>query len=83
LRTVGNYKSARHKFEKALKYDPENETARFEMAIVEKIIKLDEEIPLEDVPSMKRPPGKLNGQPDGSIAAACVRNCTNSSCSIF
>jgi len=41
LRTVGNYVSARHKFLKALKYDPENETAKEELAIVERIIELD------------------------------------------
>lgn len=41
LRTVGNYISARHKFKKALKLDKDNETAKEEMAIVERIIELD------------------------------------------
>jgi len=59
LRTVGNYKSAKHKFQKALKLDSDNETARFEMDIVDRIIKLDEQISLDDVPSMKRPPNRL------------------------
>ena len=27
MRTVGNYQSAKHKFQKAIKYDPHNETA--------------------------------------------------------
>jgi Tfp pilus assembly protein PilF len=34
LRTVGNYKSAEHKFLKALKIDKENETAKQELLIV-------------------------------------------------
>ena len=42
---IGNYKSALHKFTKALKIDKENETAKQE---------LDERIPLESVPSLKK-----------------------------
>jgi cytochrome c-type biogenesis protein CcmH/NrfG len=34
MRTVGNYSSAHHKFVKALKLDPYNETALFELDIV-------------------------------------------------
>jgi tetratricopeptide (TPR) repeat protein len=41
LRTVGNYISAKHKFKKALKIDRENETAKEELAIVDRIIELD------------------------------------------
>lgn len=33
--------SARHKFKKALKIDKENETAKEELSIVERIIELD------------------------------------------
>ena len=41
MRTVGNYQSARQKFLKALKLDKNNETAQFELDIVDKIIELD------------------------------------------
>ena len=34
MRTVGNYSSAKHKFDKAVKLDPLNETALFELDIV-------------------------------------------------
>ena len=54
MRTVGNYQSARQKFQKALKLDPNNETAQFELDIVDKIIELDHQIPLESVPSLKK-----------------------------
>ena len=47
MRTVGNYQSAKHKFQKALKLDPRNETAIFELGIVNRIIELDEQIPLD------------------------------------
>lgn len=47
LRTVGSYVSAKHKFEQALKIDPENETAKFEMQILDRIIELDEKISLD------------------------------------
>lgn len=51
LRYNGNYKSARHKFVKALKVDPNNETAKHELAIIDRVIQLDSEIPLEQVPA--------------------------------
>jgi glycerol uptake facilitator-like aquaporin len=35
MRSVGNYVSAKHKFERALKHDPENETAMFELEILQ------------------------------------------------
>ncbi len=41
LRTVGNYAAAKHKFNKALKIDKNNLTAKEELATVEKIIHLD------------------------------------------
>lgn len=47
LRVVGSYQSAKHKFEQALRVDPENETARFELEILKKIIELDNQISLD------------------------------------
>ena len=44
LRTVGINDSARHKFEQALERDPCNETAKFEIDVLDKIQMLDEEI---------------------------------------
>jgi hypothetical protein len=41
MRTVGNYVSAKHKFERALKHDPENETAIFELEILDAVMKMD------------------------------------------
>ena len=41
LRYHGNYKSARHKFVKALKIDSENETAVYELKVIDRIIQLD------------------------------------------
>ena len=41
LRTVGNYVSAKHKFNKAIKCEPGNQTAREELEIVERIMELD------------------------------------------
>ena len=49
LRYHGNYKSSRHKFQKALKLDPQNQTAMQELHIINKIIELDSQIPLETV----------------------------------
>ena len=53
LRTVGSYPSAQHKFEQALKADPDNETAAFELDILRKIMELDEQISLDQVPAIK------------------------------
>lgn len=41
MRTVGNYKSAKHKFQKAIKHNPHNETAIFELVRTTKLIELD------------------------------------------
>ena len=81
MRTVGNYQSAKHKFEKARKLDPNNETAHVELLIVERIIELDEQIPLDSVPSIKknRDKGGLGGLEGGG----CARSCNDSMCSIF
>lgn len=57
LRFNGNYKSSRHKFLKALKVDPDNETAKQELAIIDRIIELDKQIPMESIPSIS---DKLN-----------------------
>lgn len=47
LRTVGSYEPARHKFKKAVRINPSNEAAKFELDIVERIIELDKVIPLD------------------------------------
>lgn len=52
LRYNGNYKSARHKFLKALKVDTNSDTARQELAIIDRIIQLDAEIPMDAIPSL-------------------------------
>ena len=54
LRTVGSYTSAKHKFEQALKLEPYNEAALFEMGILLKIMDLDEMISLDQVPAIKQ-----------------------------
>lgn len=41
MRTVGNYESAKHKFERALKLEPSNESALFEYKILKAIINID------------------------------------------
>lgn len=41
MRKVGNYKIAKHKFEMALKLDPENETALYELSLLKTIMELD------------------------------------------
>ena len=38
MRSIGNYQSAKHKFERALKLDPKNETAKFEQEILEAVL---------------------------------------------
>ena len=47
LRTVGNYKSAEHKFEQCLRIDPQNETAKFELEVLKRIMNLDDEINID------------------------------------
>ena len=47
LRTVGNYVSAQHKFEMALKLSPSNETALFELGILKQIMELDKQISID------------------------------------
>ncbi len=54
LRYHGNYRSAKHKFLKAIKCDPTNHTAKQELAMVEKIIELDSKIPMDAVPTNTR-----------------------------
>ncbi|CDW78380.1 tpr repeat [Stylonychia lemnae] len=84
LRTVGNYVSAKHKFKKALKLDKENETAKEELSIVDRIIELDKQIPLEAVPSLKRNNPKKGIIKDGlGGESGCARQCHYKNCSIF
>jgi hypothetical protein len=47
MKTVGNYKSALHKFKEALNLDPENTAAKYELELLCRIIKLDGEISLD------------------------------------
>lgn len=54
MRTVGNYVSAKHKFERALKLEPENETAKFEMEILQAVMAMDDIISLDQVPEICR-----------------------------
>lgn len=53
MRTAGNYKSALHKLNHALKLDPTNETGKFEYELLNKIIKLDSEISLDKMAKLK------------------------------
>jgi Flp pilus assembly protein TadD len=41
MRKVGNYKISKHKFNQALKLDPDNETAKYELELLDRIIELD------------------------------------------
>lgn len=41
LRTAGKYRSAQHKYERALKLDPKNSTALYEMDLVTQMIHFD------------------------------------------
>ena len=54
MRTVGNYTSARHKFERALKLDSKNSAAKFELEILEEIVALDKAIDDDSVPEIMR-----------------------------
>ena len=47
MRKVGNYKISKIKFEKALKLDPSNETAKYELELLNRIIELDSQISIE------------------------------------
>ena len=54
MRTVGNYKSALHKFREALKLDPENAAAKYELHMLYRIIQLDGEISLDEISNFKK-----------------------------
>ena len=54
LRTVGSYAAAKHKFQQSLRLDPMNEAALFEMNMLERILELDSQISLDQVPAMRR-----------------------------
>ena len=56
LRYHGNYRSARHKFLKAIKCDPNSNTAQQELAMIDRIIDLDSKIPMDAIPSISRHP---------------------------
>lgn len=67
LRTSGNYKSALHKFKEALKLEPENKAAIFELQMLHRIIQLDGQISLDEIENLKRlrPVYDDNGIPKG------------------
>lgn len=62
LRTAGNYAAAKHKFDQALKLEPENETALFEMDLLNKIMELDDQISIDMVQSLKNMRAIENGE---------------------
>jgi Tfp pilus assembly protein PilF len=64
LRTAGKYKSARHKFEKALKIDENNSTAKYELKIVENLIYFDKMLPTDATLRMRQP-GQDNSSASG------------------
>jgi tetratricopeptide (TPR) repeat protein len=45
MRTCGNFWNALHKYKRALKLNPNNETAWYELEYVEKLIELEVKIP--------------------------------------
>ena len=47
LRSAGKYRSARHKFEKALKLNSRNETAKSELDLVKNLMHFDELLPTD------------------------------------
>ena len=73
LRYHGNYRSSKHKFLKALKYDKDNETAKQELQAIERIMVLDNQIPLESVPSIKRVTTKSkNDKDEEAVKKGCI-----------
>ena len=63
MRTVGNYPSAKHKFERALKLDPNNEAAALELEILLIMMSMDEKIPQDHVPAIAQYRAYLAKQP--------------------
>lgn len=53
LRTAGKYNSAKHKFQRALKIDPNNRTAKSELQIVENLIHFDKMLPTDATLKMR------------------------------
>ena len=47
LRSAGKYKSAKHKFEKAIKLAPRNETAKLELSLVNNLMHFDDLLPTD------------------------------------
>jgi len=64
LRYHGSYQSAKHKFSKALKIDRNNETAKQELKAINRIIMLDNAIPIEAIPGNKRSNPKQGSEVD-------------------
>ena len=53
LRSAGKYKSAKHKFEKALKLSPNNETAKQELDLVSNLMHFDNLLPTDSMLRLK------------------------------
>jgi tetratricopeptide (TPR) repeat protein len=47
LRTAGKFQSAKHKFEKALRLDPNNLAAQHELELVDSLIYFDKTLPTD------------------------------------
>ena len=47
LRSAGKYQSSKHKFEKALKLNPRNETAKSELDLVKNLMHFDKLLPTD------------------------------------
>ena len=54
LRSAGKYKSAKHKFEKALKLNPKNETAKQELDLVNNLMHFDDMLPTDSLLRLKQ-----------------------------
>lgn len=53
LRTASKYSSAKHKFERALKIDPKNETAQYELSVVNALLFYDSVLPQDATLKMR------------------------------
>ena len=47
MRSAGKYKRAKHKFAKALKLNPKNETAKSELDLVNNLMLFDKNLPTD------------------------------------
>lgn len=84
LRSAGKYKSAKHKFEKALKMDPKNETAKQELSLVKNLMHFDELLPTDAKLRLSQDYAQVVGLGDGRGArSARDQPGSTSMCAIF